>query len=487
MPIYLIGMMGSGKTTLGNKLSKILNMSFIDLDKEIEKIENTTINNLFSKKGEEYFRNLESKVLKNTEGKNAIVATGGGIVLKKENRLFLKNHKTIFLYVPVEDLIKRINPDNRPLLKDGKDRLYKIWDMRKALYNEFKKIDLSNLNIQESLAKILYEIIDEKEEILENDFQEVIIKYKGLMDLKNKKYVFASKNVYRIYREFFNKPFLLKEGEEKKDYKNLEYIYQYLIENEISRKDEIYGVGGGSVTDLTGFIGSTFKRGLDFYFYPTTLLSQIDASIGGKTGINFSKIKNVIGTFSIPEKVIIDPITIISQDEKNYLSGIIEGFKIAIIDGNTSLFTENIEKIKNRNLNILEKIIKYAAITKLKIVSKDPYDNNIRRLLNLGHTFGHGFESITGITHGLSVGWGIKKEIELFEDKIKEKDKKIILNFLKKILPEEIFKKDIPTEKLKNYIIQDKKINNNSIIDFPIIKSIGNVELEKIKITDIIK
>ncbi|NUU99891.1 hypothetical protein XO12_07215 [Marinitoga sp. 1154] len=480
MPIYLIGMMGSGKTTLGKILSDILDKKFIDIDTEIEKLERKKIHHIFLQKGEEYFRDVETKILKKTENEDAIISTGGGIILKKENREILKKHKTLFLYVPIEILLKRIDTENRPLLKNGKYKLYDIWNKRKELYENFKKIDLKNFDIYESTAKILYEICEKKSSEIVNDFQKIIFKVKGIEDLKDKKNIFTSEIVNKIYGNNFINPYILENGEKIKNIENVKKIYLYLIKNNINKKDAIYGVGGGTVTDLIGFIGSTFKRGIKTIFYPTTLLSQVDAALGGKNAINFEDIKNIIGTFKVPDKVIIDPLTVISQKNENYYEGIIEAFKLAIIDGNISLFLDNIKKIKKRNLNIIMDIIKFSVKTKLSIVSKDPFDNNIRKILNLGHTFGHSFESITGISHGLAVGWGIKKEIELFGPNIK--DKKLILDFLEEIIPENIYNMNININKLKKFILHDKKIIFKNQITIPIINTVGNVELKKIDI-----
>lgn len=483
VPIYLIGMMGSGKTTIGKILSDILNKKFIDIDEEIEKDQNMKINEIFSKKGEEYFRGIESRILEKIENENAIISTGGGVILKDKNRIFLKKHKTLFLYVPIKELIKRIEIENRPLLKSGKDKLYEIWEERKSLYEQFEKINLSHLSIYESAAKILYKILDSKEEVIKNDFQNVILKIKGLEDLKNKKNIFVSNSVNRIYGEYFNNPYILSDGEIIKNYDNLKNIYRYLIKKEINRSDTLIAVGGGTVTDLIGYVGATYKRGVKTIFYPTTLLSQVDASIGGKNAVDFDNIKNAIGTFYIPEKVIIDPLTIISQSDENYLEGIVEAFKVSLIDGDINLFINNVDKIIKRDLNIIIEIIKYSTKIKLDIVSKDPYDNNIREVLNLGHTLGHAFESYTGISHGLSVGWGIIKELELFSKEFKGKN--IIIDFLKSILPNIIFNTNINKKKFMEYLLQDKKITSKGKIDVPIIEKIGNIKLKNINIKDL--
>ncbi|KAF2955072.1 shikimate kinase [Marinitoga sp. 38H-ov] len=483
MPIFLIGMMGCGKTTIGKVLSEILNKRFIDLDEEIEKKENMKISDIFSKKGENYFREIESNLLFQMKDNDAIISTGGGIILKKINREFLKKYKTLFLYVPIEEILERVDIKNRPLLKNGKNKLFEIWEDRKDLYNQFEKVNLSNLSVYESAAKILYYITENNEEIIENDFQSVILKTKGLENLKNEKNIFVSNSVNRIYGDYFNCPYVLDDGEKIKNFDNLDILYRYLIEKEINRSDSLIAVGGGTVTDLIGYVGATFKRGVKIIFYPTTLLAQVDAALGGKTAVNLDKIKNVIGTFYKPEKVIIDPLSIISLKEENYIEGIIEAFKVSLIDGNINLFIDNIEKIKKRDLNTLIKIIKYAVKVKLDIVSKDPYDKNIRKALNLGHTFGHAFESYTNIPHGLSVGWGLIKELEFFSTNLK--DKEYILDFLNKIIPRNILNMEINNENLIKYIYQDKKIISKEEITIPVIEEVGKFKLKNINLKHI--
>ncbi|BBE31579.1 hypothetical protein OSSY52_17200 [Tepiditoga spiralis] len=159
--IFLIGMMGCGKTTLGKKLSNILNLPFIDIDSEIEKKEKKSIENIFKENGETYFRTLEKKTLKeiNYFYTSGIISTGGGIILDDENFNILKNEYTIFLYVSISELKKRLEKDTkRPLLKNK--NIINIWEERKSLYNSFKKVNLSGLTINSSLEKLLKEIIN---------------------------------------------------------------------------------------------------------------------------------------------------------------------------------------------------------------------------------------------------------------------------------------------------------------------------------------
>lgn len=159
--IFLIGMMGCGKTTLGKKLSSTLKLPFIDIDDEIEKQTNETIDNIFKKYGENYFRNIEKEILKKTTSfyTSGIISTGGGILLDNENFNLLKKELTLFLFVPISELEKRLkNSNKRPLLKQK--NIQKIWEERKDLYASFKKIDLSGLTINNSLEKLLNEVIN---------------------------------------------------------------------------------------------------------------------------------------------------------------------------------------------------------------------------------------------------------------------------------------------------------------------------------------
>lgn len=491
MKIFLIGMMGSGKSTLGEMVSNILSIPFIDIDNEIEKSENMKIKDIFEKKGEKYFRVIESSYLEKLTQKKGpfVVSTGGGIILNSKNRSLLHNENTFYLKVSPNELKKRVHLENRPLLKNNRDNIIEIYQQRKELYEEFETIDITDLNEWESVAKIIYKLNIEKDLEVGSSFQKVSIQSNALKHIPDNNIVFLSEKVNQLYGSFFpQKKLILPNGEKTKDISYVLKAYEYLLENNVSRSDTLIGIGGGTITDFSGFVGTTYKRGMNFSFYPTTLLGQIDASIGGKNGIDFKRYKNVVGTINLPNKVIIDPISLLSLEDKLFLEGLIEGFKMCLIAGGDfyNFFKYNLELLLKRNLDKLSWFIKRSVEEKLRIVEKDFNDTGLRSSLNLGHTFGHAFEAITGISHGLSVGWGLIKEVEYFKEKnYLQKNYYIeIIKLLEKLLPENIRKIQTNSKEMIHYIANDKKIGERKKIKMPILNSPGDVIIKEIDISD---
>lgn len=200
----------------------------------------------------------------------------------------------------------------------------------------------------------------------------------------------------------------------KTSYQYLNVIEQLIAIN-IDRNAIIINLGGGVISDLGGFVASTYKRGLEYINIPTSLLAMVDASIGGKTGIDFNGIKNVIGTFCCPKEVITNVHFLETLPEKERLSGFAEMLKYGIISEETLLIDRLIEKgVKNIGIEEIEMCQKI----KHGLVTQDPYDLNVRKALNFGHTFGHAFESIAmeqnrEITHGHAVAMGLLCELYL--------------------------------------------------------------------------
>ncbi|MBO7150734.1 MAG: 3-dehydroquinate synthase, partial [Clostridia bacterium] len=197
--------------------------------------------------------------------------------------------------------------------------------------------------------------------------------------------------------------FSFETGEKSKSLATYEALCEFLLENQFSRSDAIVAVGGGVVGDLAGFAAATYMRGIDFYNVPTTLLSQLDSSIGGKVAVNFSGVKNVLGAFYHPKKVLIDPAVLSTLPKRHVSNGLAEAIKMAATSDKelfalleTEPFAENLEEIIARSLSI-----------KKNIVEKDEKETNLRRILNFGHTIGHGIESKADLYHGECVALGM--------------------------------------------------------------------------------
>lgn len=196
---------------------------------------------------------------------------------------------------------------------------------------------------------------------------------------------------------------IIKAGEESKSLKSFEQLLGIMLENGFSRKDAVIALGGGVTGDLSAFSASCYMRGISFYNIPTSLLSQVDSSVGGKTAVNLNGIKNIVGTFYQPDKVLIDPDVLKTLPEREFSAGMAEVIKMA-----ASLDKEFFEYLENADFKEnIEYIIKRAVENKIKIVSRDEKESGLRKVLNFGHTIGHGIEVTTDLNHGESVALGM--------------------------------------------------------------------------------
>jgi len=211
---------------------------------------------------------------------------------------------------------------------------------------------------------------------------------------------------------------ILADGENEKNFTNLQAILDCLIEYQFRRNDMIIALGGGVVGDLAGFAAAIYQRGMQLLQLPTSLLAQVDSSVGGKTAINHAKGKNLIGAFYQPNCVIIDTQTLSTLPQRQYLSGLAEVAKYALLGetGILSLLEEHSDKILSRDEALLATLIEKSCLMKADIVAKDEREQGIRALLNLGHTFAHGIELLGNYqqyTHGEAVAIGMQMALNL--------------------------------------------------------------------------
>lgn len=266
----------------------------------------------------------------------------------------------------------------------------------------------------------------------------------------------------------------VKQGEQSKNIDNYQLVMNTLIEHGFTRTDCLVSIGGGVVGDLGGFISSTYMRGIDFYNIPTTLLSQVDSSIGGKTAIDYNGIKNIIGSFYTPKCVLIDPNTLKTLDKRQLHAGLVEAIKMACTCS-SSLF-EIISKSKNLE-NDIDEIIFQSLQIKQKIVEEDLEEKGLRRVLNFGHTLGHIIESASNynLLHGECVGIGM---LSFSSDKARKQIKKMLKKYN---LPTSY---DLTLKDIEDYLIHDKK-KTGDYIWIVSVENIGSYELKKIKIDEL--
>ena len=265
------------------------------------------------------------------------------------------------------------------------------------------------------------------------------------------------------------------EGEASKSLDVFGELLQAMLDNGFSRNDCIVAVGGGVVGDLCGFAASAYMRGIDFYNIPTTLLSQIDSSIGGKTAINFGGVKNIVGAFYQPKQVLIDPNLLKTLPSRQISNGLAEAIKMALTS-DAELFDifENGDVDKN-----LDEIIIRSLNIKKSVVEKDEKEAGLRRILNFGHTVGHGIESVSGaqLYHGECVALGM---IPMCADSIKER----VIEVLKKCkLYREI---SYDWESISKAMLHDKKADGDTVT-VTFVNEIGGFEIKKMRCTDLIE
>lgn len=264
------------------------------------------------------------------------------------------------------------------------------------------------------------------------------------------------------------------QGEASKCLDNFTLLLSKMLEASFTRGDCVVAVGGGVVGDLSGFAAACYMRGIDFYNIPTTLLSQIDSSIGGKTAIDFKGVKNIVGAFYQPKRVVIDPDVLSTLDERQLHAGLAEAIKMAITS-DAELFSI-IEQCEDLNC-VLEEIIRRSLLIKKAVVEKDPLEKGLRRVLNFGHTIGHAVESVNAgaLLHGECVAAGMPP---MCSDAIRER----VVSVLKKYkLPYSVGQE---AEALLPYIMHDKKMQNGAVAAVTA-EAIGEFTLKQMTVSEI--
>jgi shikimate kinase/3-dehydroquinate synthase len=391
--LALIGFMGAGKTTLGRELARLTSRPFIDTDEEIEKRFGPI--GEFFERGEPEFRRIEEQVVAEAlAGRTAVIALGGGAVLSEATRALLAARAFVVrVWVDPEIAWARVRDSGRPLARDY-DQFIDLWGERLAVYESVE--DAVGHSTETLLLSALRIDVHTTPEGQRSKF--------GTPRPFLTAAVVADERVLELHK------YLLVDGStihpipSGEAAKALSVLQRLWSELDIGRDGWIMGIGGGATTDLAGFLAATYLRGVRWTAVPTTLVGMVDASIGGKTGINTDDGKNLVGAFHFPQHVWIDPSLLDTLPAVERKAGMAEVVKTGLLAG------EELWSLPD------EEMIRACAAFKAAVVLSDPYEREGRRaILNLGHTFAHALEAGSAYTlrHGDAVALGLLAALRL--------------------------------------------------------------------------
>jgi 3-dehydroquinate synthase len=436
--ISLYGPPGSGKSRLGRELAQRLGLPFWDADDEIQQGAGISIPEIFSSQGESGFRRLEKAVLSHIlDHSEGVIALGGGALLDPENR---KNAETagpvICLEAPLEILLERLRLSDqaRPLLvEDLPLRLEALLTSRADHYASFSlRLDASlPLDGQVWQAQILAGAFrirgmgqDYDVRVVEDGLGAVgeMFRQRGL---RGPVAVVSDDHVSVFYGESLTGSLeragidahlvVIPAGEAFKNIQSVSTLYERFLECRLERGSTVVALGGGVVGDLAGFAAATFLRGVPWVGVPTSLLAMVDASLGGKTGVDLPQGKNLVGAFHAPRLVVSDVRTLATLPKAELVAGMAEVVKAGII-GDPVLFAVCAKGWEAVQRN-LDEVVRRAMAVKISVIEADPYEQGRRASLNLGHTIGHAVELVSGfaLRHGEAVAIGMVAEAQLSE------------------------------------------------------------------------
>jgi 3-dehydroquinate synthase len=447
--VFLVGPMGSGKTAVGRQLAKALNLEFHDADVEIERRTGVNIPFIFEKEGETGFRERERETLDAlTQLNSVLIATGGGAILLPENRERLaKRGCVIYLKTSVPQQLERTrHSKQRPLLNtaDPEAKLYSLMEQRAPLYESIANITVNTdgqrvptlcdhiLEHLQHWHAAQTEGSNESMHSLSIDLGErsypIFIGEKLFDNAELLKQLIPAQDVFIVTNDLVGPLYLhrlvaalagkrtaaiqLPDGEAHKSLATVSSIFDALVASRMNRDAAIVALGGGVVGDMAGFAAACYQRGIDYIQIPTTLLAQVDSSVGGKTAVDHPGGKNLIGAFHQPRAVVADTTTLSTLADRELRAGLAEVVKYGFIRDSSFLdwVEVNAAALLRRDAQALAYAIRRSCEIKAEIVGIDEREQGLRAILNFGHTFGHAIETATGYgewLHGEGVAVGM--------------------------------------------------------------------------------
>lgn len=445
--VGLTGFMGSGKSSVGPEVARRLDCAFIDLDEEIVRREGRGIAAMFAEKGEAAFRQEEVETLRDVlaqrrpEG-GLVLALGGGTLESPAAQELLRDlGGLVLLDVDVAEAWRRVQNGERPLAQQ-REAFEALFQRRRGVYHTAAAWVLPVGN--ESAVQIAEDIVTLVKRsggrwktlwgrrLGGTERSSLIIGGEGALDslqpwasaaaeTGSRLFVITDQNVIRLWGEQIigllaveskERVLAVEPGEPSKSAAVLGRCWEWLAKNGARRDDVIVGLGGGVVGDLAGFVAATYQRGVSLWQIPTSLLAQVDSSVGGKTAINLAAGKNLVGAFYQPDLVFSDPRVLRTLPTEEYVNGLGEIIKHALLMSEAAFeqLEASADGVQRRDPALIAELVKMSVSYKAGVVCADEREAGRRAVLNLGHTVGHALEVIEGygaLSHGQAVALGL--------------------------------------------------------------------------------
>lgn len=448
--LFLVGLSGSGKSTVGRIVAERLGWEFVDTDTLVMELSGRTIPELFREGGEPLFREYELRALRQAaERHRVVVSTGGGAPTTPEGRRIIASGYSVWLVVDPDEAARRLqaNPgtEERPLLGDRPaERLRALLEQRRAAYAECDgSVDVNHLSPAQVATEVIRLMAEARPHLdlgasatipglaavvrTASLSYPVVVRVGALGDvgaicrqagLTGRAFVLSDDHVAPLFASpveqalraagFQTNAFTIPAGEQHKTLATVERVYDWLLGARVERTDFMVCLGGGVTTDLGGFAAATCLRGIRFVHVPTTLLAMADAAIGGKTSVDHQRGKNMIGAFAQPSAVIIDPAVLEQLPQRDLQAGMAEVIKHGFILDEP--LVHDLERAGTLKAMLTSDLIARSVAIKARVVSADERESGQRMLLNYGHTVGHAIEAVTGYEqyrHGEAVAVGM--------------------------------------------------------------------------------
>jgi shikimate kinase/3-dehydroquinate synthase len=427
--VVCIGFMGAGKSTAAGSAAHALGTHRVDVDAVVEERLGKPIERVFAEDGEAAFRAAEEQItlelLDNPQP--GVLALGGGAIGHERVRAALREHLVIWLDVALETAWARCRDSDRPLARD-RAQFERLYHQREPIYAALADATVP-AERSDRMAPVLAALdgLPQRAKLLwaasESADYPVYIGSGLLREhrfwppaVDGRRFLVTDGNAGRLYGELLDPisgRVAIMPGEQSKTVAHAEIVWTELARAGMTRDDVVVALGGGVVGDLAGFCAATYQRGVRYVQVPTTLVAQVDSSIGGKTGVDLAEAKNYVGAFHQPSAVVSDVEALSTLPDAELAAGYAEVLKTALIAGG-----ELWEAVRSGADPAAPDLIASCALTKLRIVASDERDGGLRQVLNLGHTVGHAIEAATGYgayRHGEAVALGLLAALRLSE------------------------------------------------------------------------